>query len=283
MTMVICNTAELSLNLIELPIPKPRNPRSPDLEPALSEHGLEDFDLQGKAFGLSRVGPVVAALPGFLAADERPTGEREVEGEGARNAMRHFDRQVFEIGSLPAETLATVLRGEHHTPLICLEDQKTGFRAVDLDAVGRQVRLPGEDQVVFPHPDPHSNASVEAHGRLPGPVGIEADASGAVGEARAVDRFEGPAGDAPLSLGGIDVQAHDGEQIHPKIRRADADRADAPAAGEQPERAGVPTVRVYVRAVAVGAEPALIGHALFLGEPGAVELDVEVTLDQGGQ
>src|SRR4051795_9380707 len=271
----------LLLNLIELPIPKTRNPRSPDLEAALSEHGLEDFDLVGEAFGLSRVGPVVAMLPGFVAADERPTGEREVEGEGSRNAMRHFDGQVFEIGGLPAGTLATGSRGDHHTPLNLLEDQEPSFRAVDLDAVGRQFRLPGEDQVVLPHPDPHPDASVEAYGWLPGPIRVEPDAPCAVGEARAVHRFEGPAGDAPLPLGGIDVQAHDGEQSHPKIRRADGDRADAPAAGEQPERAGVHTARVHVGLVAGGAEPALTVQALFLGEPGAVELNVEVTLDQG--
>src|SRR5947209_18073403 len=127
MTIVICNANKLSLNFIQLAIPKPRNPRSPDLEAALPEHRLEDFDLVGEAFGLSRVRPVVSALPGFVVADERPTGEREVEGEGARDAMRHFDRQVFEISGLPAETLATVLRGDHHTPLILLLDQETGF------------------------------------------------------------------------------------------------------------------------------------------------------------
>src|SRR3954452_18787926 len=38
------------LDLIELPIPKPRNPRSPDLKAALPEHGLEDFNLVGEAF-----------------------------------------------------------------------------------------------------------------------------------------------------------------------------------------------------------------------------------------
>jgi hypothetical protein len=42
-------------------------------------------------------------------------------------------------------------------------------------------------------------------------------------------------------------------------------------------------VRVYVRAVAVGADPALIGQALLLRQPGAVELNVEVTLEQGGE
>lgn len=72
-------------------------------KPALTAHGLEDFDLVGEALGLTGVGPVVAALPGLVGANERPSCQREVERKGSGNAMRQLNGQALEIAGLPAE------------------------------------------------------------------------------------------------------------------------------------------------------------------------------------
>ena len=133
---------------------------------------------------------------------------------------------------------------------------------------------------MFPHPDPHSDSGIEAYRRLPGPIRVEPDTVGTIGESCAENPFEGSAGDVPPPLGGIDIQARDGDQVGTVIHRADGDRADALGAGEQPERAGVLTVRARQRAI-VGADTALVDQAIFLGQPGDIELNVEVTLDQG--
>src|SRR5215210_474250 len=123
---------------------------------------------------------MVATRPSLLGANERPPCQSKVERKGSRNAVKHLDWLMLEIGGLPAEPFSKIPCGDRGMPFIVLLDQKACLCFADLDAIRRQLRLPGENQVVLPHPDPHPDSSVEAHRRLPGPARIEPDTPGIV-------------------------------------------------------------------------------------------------------
>src|SRR5206468_1581369 len=108
------------------------------------------------------------------------------------------------------------------------------------------------------HPDPHPDAGIEAYRRLPGPMRVEPDTPGIVGDGGLEDRFKGATGDVSPAVRGIDVQARDGDQIEPVNDRPEGDRTGAPAVGEKPERVAVVGVRAREGA-AVVRDAALLG------------------------